>query len=502
MRLRQLLDPGVAVDGHGDANPDIRSLTTDSREVKEGALFAAIAGTAFDGRDYVDEAVTKGAVAVLSDPSLQDRDLGVPLIIDQLPRRRLALLAKRFFGTQPGHIVAITGTNGKTSVASFTRQLWQAIGLKAAALGTLGLDAPNIDNEAGLTTPDPIKLHQLLATLVKADIQHLALEASSHGLDQHRIDGVDLKAAAFTNLSRDHFDYHCSVEAYFTAKARLFEALLPTDGVAVLNADIPEIDRLEAICRDRGINRLTYGRQGRDIRLVDRHAHQAGQDLVFDILGQTYRVKTALMGDFQADNLMAALALAWSTTSADSLEMLITSLGQIEGAPGRLQPVDGSPKGCSVFVDYAHTPDALAHVLDALRPHTEGALMVVFGCGGDRDAGKRPIMGKIAADRADKVFITDDNPRSEEPATIRRAILEACPGALEVGDRAEAIHLAVSKLGVGDILVVAGKGHETGQIVGALVHPFDDVAVVKTAFAELAEADLGDQTSLLNGCEH
>ncbi len=496
MRLRQLLDRGVVVEGSTGDDPEILALTANSREVDSGALFAAFAGTRTDGRDYIDKAIAKGAAAVLADPTMRGRNLGVPLIIDPAPRRLFALISSRFFGQQPAHAVAVTGTNGKTSIAHFTRQLWQALGLKAASLGTLGLDAPGFKGQAGLTTPDPVQLHKLLADLAGAGIQHLALEASSHGLDQHRLDGVVLEAAAFSNLSRDHFDYHGSVEAYFRAKARLFQELLPKTGKAVLNADIKEFDRLRAICRDRGVAVITYGRHADDIRLVGHHARSDGQDLDLAIRGRTYQVKSGLMGDFQADNLMAALALAWSTTDDGALDQLVAVLGSIEGAAGRLQQVDGSPLGVSVFVDYAHTPDALAHVLDALRPHAERALMVVFGCGGDRDAGKRPAMGKIASDRADKVFITDDNPRSEDPASIRRAILDACPSAVDVGDRSEAIHLAVRMLGVGDVLVVAGKGHETGQVVGQSVLPFDDVAVVKAALAELSRPGSTDPCPL------
>ncbi len=501
MRLRQLLDPGVAVEGSGDTDPPIRALTASSRQVEQGSLFAAFAGTNTDGRRYIGEAIAKGAAAILADPSLRGRELGVPLVIDPEPRRRFALMASRFFKRQPAGSVAVTGTNGKTSVANFTRQLWQALGLKAASLGTLGLEAPGFEGKAGLTTPDPVELHRLLAHLADADIQHLALEASSHGLDQHRLDGVVLRAAAFTNLSRDHFDYHGSVEAYFQAKARLFEKLLPGDGKAVLNADIPEVSRLRSICRERGLEVITYGRAGDDIELLERRVRADGQDLAVSVRGRPYDIRTRLMGGFQADNLMAALALAWATAGDDALDRLMAALGTIEGAPGRLQPVPGSQGDVSVFVDYAHTPDALAHVLDALRPHTEGALMVVFGCGGDRDPGKRPIMGKIAADRADKVFITDDNPRSEDPASIRQAILEACPDAVDAGDRDEAIHLAVSKLGVGDILVVAGKGHETGQTVGQSVLPFDDVAVVKAALAGFPGPDPNDHAPLLHGRE-
>ncbi|MGI9493936.1 MAG: UDP-N-acetylmuramoyl-L-alanyl-D-glutamate--2,6-diaminopimelate ligase [Geminicoccaceae bacterium] len=481
MRLRQLLDPGVVVEGRDNADPQIRALTADSRNVDTGTLFAALAGARTDGRRYIHEALKKGAAAILADPTMQGRDLGIPLILDPEPRRRLALIASRFFQQQPTHTVAVTGTNGKTSVVSFVRQLWQAIGLKAASLGTLGLEASGLSGKAGLTTPDPVGLHRLLSELAETGTQHLALEASSHGLDQHRLDGVMLKAAAFTNLSRDHLDYHGSFEAYFAAKARLFEEILPDGGKAVLNADIPEFGQLSSICRKRGLEVIAYGREGDDIKLLERRAHADGQDLAILVRGETHLVKSPLVGGFQVSNLLATLGLVLATTDEYKTDQLVAALGNLEGVRGRLQSVDGSPRGLSVFVDYAHTPDALAHVLDALRPHTEGALMVVFGCGGDRDPGKRPAMGRIAAERADKVFVTDDNPRSEDAALIRRAVLEACPDGVEVGDRREAIHLAVRKLGVGDILVVAGKGHETGQIVGDKVLPFDDVAVVKAA---------------------
>lgn len=501
MRLRQLLDPGVAVQGHPDHDPTISALTADSRKVGEGTLFAGFAGSATDGRLYIEDAIAKGAVAILTDPSMHEKSLAVPLVLDPEPRRLFARMAGRFHGTQPEKIVAVTGTNGKTSIATFTRQLWRALGRKAASLGTLGLEAPGFAGTAGLTTPDPVSLHALLADLAKAGIQHLALEASSHGLDQHRLDGVDLKAAAFTNLSRDHFDYHGSVEAYFEAKARLFRELLPAGATAVLNADIPEIDRLKAICRERELQVVTYGRAADDVRLIERHARGDGQDLTIAVQGRSFQVKTSLMGDFQADNLLAALALASAGAPEAPIEDLVAALEEVRGAPGRLQRIDGSDPGLSVFIDYAHTPDALAHVLQALRPHTAGRLMVVFGCGGDRDRGKRPAMGRIAADHADNVFITDDNPRSEDPASIRRAILDACPGAADIGDRKEAIHLAVSKLGVGDVLVVAGKGHETGQIVGSSVIPFDDAAVVKAALAEVSGPGPMDRASVLHGRE-
>jgi len=490
MRLRQLLDPGLtpetALNIKGEnaaADPDILALTADSRDVRPGTLFAALAGAKVDGRAFIEQAVEQGAAAILTDPSEDARETGVPLILDPNPRRRLALMAARFYGRQPQQTVAVTGTNGKTSVASFVRQIWRALGHPAAALGTLGLDAPGFAGKAGLTTPDPVQLQALLAELSEAGIDHLALEASSHGLDQHRLDGVELKAAAFTNLSRDHFDYHGGEKAYFQAKARLFQDLLPKGATAVLNADIPEFPRLKAIAEKRGQKVLTFGERADAITLIDRQPDAEGQTLTLSIEGHHYQCRTGLVGDFQAQNLLAALALVLAT-SDQGPERVAPLLSDVKGAPGRLQRVEGREPMVSVFIDYAHTPDALAHVLAALRPHVEKNLSVVFGCGGDRDTGKRPEMGKIAVEHADRVFITDDNPRSERPELIRRAILGAAPGAIEIADRADAIHRAVMLLDVGDGLVIAGKGHETGQIVGSETLPFNDLAVAKAALAE------------------
>lgn len=507
MRLRHLLDPrlrpdadcGSSLDPGAAADCDILSVTADSREVRPGALFAALAGAKVDGRAFIEDAVERGAVAVLADPSLEGREIGVPLILDPEPRRRLALIAARFFQRQPRHVAAITGTNGKTSVASFVRQLWDMLGHEAASLGTLGLEAKGFEGGPELTTPDPVRLHKLLAELADAGIDHLALEASSHGLDQHRLDGVQVEAAAFTNLSRDHFDYHGSMEAYFRAKVLLFSDLLPEGGKAVLNADIPEFPKLLAICQERGHAVTTFGKAGEQIKLLDRRPRPDGQDLTLNILGQVHEVATPLVGGFQVENLLAALSLVLATTDRPVAEV-VAALGGLRRVHGRLEVVDGSNEGFSVFVDFAHTPDALAHVLDALRPHVQGKLSVVFGCGGDRDKGKRPEMGKMAVERADWVFITDDNPRSEDPAVIRRAILEAAPGAVEVADRADAIHRAVRKLDVGDVLVIAGKGHETGQIVGSDVLPFDDVVVARAALAERAGNGPGDPDARKYGC--
>jgi UDP-N-acetylmuramoyl-L-alanyl-D-glutamate--2,6-diaminopimelate ligase len=481
MRLSALLDPDVTVEGAGWQEVEIRGLSADTRTLAPGMLFAALAGAKADGRAFIEDALARGAAAVLSDATQAGAGLAVPLVLDVSPRRRLALMAARFYGRQPRSVAAVTGTNGKTSVASFTRQLWAAQGLRAASLGTLGIEAPGRRRGGSLTTPDPVALHALLAELAAEGTDHLVLEASSHGLDQHRLDGVTLSAAAFTNLSRDHFDYHGSAEAYFAAKRRLFAELLPKGGIAVLNADQPEYDELAELCRGRGIEVLDFGRRARRVRLLEQRPQGGGQRLRIAVDGRVHGFESALAGDFQASNLLAALGLVVAT-GGDPLRTL-GALDRVRGAPGRLQRVGTHASGAEVFVDYAHTPDALAKVLDALRPHVKGRLLVVFGCGGDRDPGKRPVMGQIAAERADLVVVTDDNPRSEEPARIRAAVMAGCPGAREIGDRAEAIAGAIAGLRAGDVLVVAGKGHETGQIVGDRVLPFDDAEEVRRALA-------------------
>ena len=483
MRLSALLDPGVRLEGAAARGVEITGLSADSRTVQPGALFAALAGSRTDGRRFIADALARGAAAVLAGPELAGAELGVPLVLDREPRHRLALIAARFYERQPRCIVAVTGTSGKTSVAGFVRQLWSHLGHPAASLGTLGLIAPGGRSATGLTTPDPVRLHALLAELAGAGIDHLALEASSHGLDQRRLDGVDLLAAAFTNLSRDHFDYHGSFEGYLAAKRRLFSELLPPGGTAVLNADAPEFDMLAGLCRARGIAVLDYGQRAQRLRLVAREPRADGQALELAIDGRRIGVATPLVGGFQAANLLAALGLVLASgADADAATTLVERL---EGAAGRLERVGVHPSGAPVFVDYAHKPDALAQVLDALRPHTAGRLLLVFGCGGDRDAGKRPVMGEIAAARADLVFVTDDNPRSEDPAAIRQAILAASPGAIEIGDRRQAIREAVRQLRAGDVLMVAGKGHESGQIVGDAVLPFDDAIEVRSALTLL-----------------
>jgi UDP-N-acetylmuramoyl-L-alanyl-D-glutamate--2,6-diaminopimelate ligase len=486
MRLCRLLEPGVTVEGAAWQEVEITALAADSRAVRPSTLFAALPGSRADGRTFIADAIGRGAAAVLADPSLAGRALPVPLILDANPRRRLALLAARLFERQPRCVVAVTGTNGKTSVANFTRQIWSGLGLPAGSLGTLGLDAGVVQRASNLTTPDPVQLHALLAEVAAAGIDHLALEASSHGLDQHRLDGVHLRAAAFTNLSRDHFDYHGSFAGYLAAKRRLFSELLPPEGVAVLNADQPEYAPLAEVCRGRGVAVLDYGRRAARLHLRAQVPDADGQDLRFALDGREHQVRLALVGRFQAMNVLAALGLVVAC-GADPAAA-VAALTGLRGVRGRLERIAGHPKGAQVFVDYAHTPDALAQALDALRPHAAGRLIALFGCGGDRDPGKRPQMGQAAAARADQVFVTDDNPRSEEPAAIRRAILAGCPDALEIGDRRTAIRMAVAQLDTGDVLLVAGKGHEGGQIVADRVLPFDDATEVRAALAELGGA--------------
>jgi UDP-N-acetylmuramoyl-L-alanyl-D-glutamate--2,6-diaminopimelate ligase len=479
--LSDLLDPGVTLRGATGGEVEISGLSADSRALAPGMLFAALAGSKADGRRFVADAIANGAAAVLADPDFTADGLGVPLVLDPDPRRRLALMAARFYRTQPRCTVAVTGTSGKTSVAGFVRQLWSRLGHQAASLGTLGLIAPGHGAGTGLTTPDPVRLHALLAELARGGVDHLALEASSHGLDQRRLDGVRFVAAAFTNLSRDHFDYHGTFENYLAAKRRLFGELLASEGTAVLNADQPEFGALAAVCRARGMGVLDYGAQAERLRLVARRPAADGQRLALPVEGRPPSVTTPRAGACQAANLLAALGLVGAT--GEDAARAVALLDRLAGAPGRLERIGVHPCGAPVYVDYAHKPDALAQVLAALRPHVAGRLVLVFGCGGDRDPGKRPLMGEIAAAAADLVFVTDDNPRSEDPAAIRHAILAACPGALEIGDRRQAIRAATRALQAGDLLVVAGKGHESGQIVGERVLPFNDADEVRQALA-------------------
>lgn len=473
------------------AEVEISGLTADSRQVGAGYLFAALPGSRADGRDFIPQALEKGAAAVLAPKgtrlpeTAQGEARPVALITDANPRRRLALLAARFYGCQPETVAAVTGTNGKTSVASFTRQIWQALGQDAASLGTLGLQPPRADAPASLTTPDSVELHRCLATLARDHIDHVVLEASSHGLDQSRLDGVRVSAAAFTNLTRDHLDYHGTMEAYLAAKLRLFTGLLQDGGAAVVNIDDPAGADVVAACRARGVRLITYGKsEGADLRLLAQQPTATGQNLKIAVFGKDYDVALPVAGAFQADNVLAALGLVLAGNA--ETDKAVKALEQVSGVPGRVELVGATPAGGHVYVDYAHTPDALETVLKALRPHTENRLFVIIGCGGDRDPGKRPMMGRIAVTLADDAIITDDNPRSEDPAGIRQEMLAEAPGAQEIGDRGAAIATAVAALGPGDVLVIAGKGHETGQIVGGQVLPFDDREIARTAISKLA----------------
>ncbi len=479
MKLTELIGPTAAA---LPADLEIAGISADSRAVRAGFLFAALPGDKRHGRAFAAEAAARGAVAILTDcaaalelpPGARER---IAVVADPSPRRRLALLAARFYGRQPRTIAAVTGTNGKTSVVHFTRAIWTALGWPAASLGTLGLVTAAGRRPGALTTPDPPALHRDLAALAAQGIEHVAIEASSHGLDQFRLDGVEAAAAAFTNLTRDHLDYHGDMARYRAAKDRLFTTLLAPGAPAVLNRDSGEFPRLRALCLALGHPVLGYGADpAADLRLVARHAEGAGQRLDLDILGRRRALTLPLAGAFQALNALAALGLAIATDAP--AEAAADALADLTGAPGRMQFV-AERRGGAIVVDYAHTPDALATVLTALRPHARGRLVALFGCGGDRDAGKRPMMGEAAARLADRVYVTDDNPRGEEPAAIRRAILAAIPDAIEIGDRRQAIAAAIAGLGPGDVLLIAGKGHETGQIVGGEVHPFDDAEIAR-----------------------
>ncbi len=461
------------------AQLDIAGVTADSRSVVPGDLFAALPGSRADGRTFISDAVKRGAVAILAPHGTAWPD-GVPvrpIILDAEPRQCLAQIAAVLAGPQPETVVAVTGTNGKTSTVEFTRQLWASAGLKAASLGTLGLIAPGFDPGPGLTTPDPISLAETLAGLARHGVARAAMEASSHGLAQFRLDGVRLAAAAFTNLTRDHLDYHGTIDAYRQAKLRLFDRLLPEGAPAIAHADMDAdtLAALRAIAVRRRLDFRTVGERGTRFRLLAARPRPDGQDLTIAVDDVLRDILLNLPGRFQADNVLVAAALAEALGLADVLDRLPV----LRGVRGRMERAARLPNGATAYVDYAHTPDALERLLMALRPHTMGRLHVVFGAGGDRDTGKRPLMGAAAARLADVAIVTDDNPRSEDPALIRAAIMAACPGGREIGDRTGAIEAALNGLAGGDVLVVAGKGHEQGQIVGGSVLPFDDVSVIR-----------------------
>lgn len=469
--------------GNDAVNPPsgvmVSGISADSRKVKVGDLFFALPGSRADGRSFVLDAANRGAVAIAGEGAApSDLPPEVPFASVRDARHTLALAAARFYSHQPKTIVAVTGTNGKTSVASFTRQIWAALGNAAASIGTIGVTSPKGEIKGGLTTPDPVGLHRLLADLCDEGVTHLAMEASSHGLDQRRLDGVRLDAAAFTNLTRDHLDYHETMDAYLAAKLRLFDVLLPQGAGAVVDADQREAFAVASIAEKRKLKFLSVGRKGRDLKLLDVKQEGFAQALSIGADGKQHQVKLPLVGDFQIANALVAAGLAIVTGA--KADAALNALSTLKGASGRLEMV-GDKSGAPVFVDYAHTPDALENALEALRPYVTGKLVVVFGAGGDRDRGKRVLMGAVALEHADKIYVTDDNPRSEDPAKIRQAILTAAPGAAEVGDRAEAIKTAISELQRGDVLLIAGKGHETGQIVGDRTLPFSDQATARAA---------------------
>ncbi len=444
----------------------------------------AIEGGKTDGLNFIGPAIAAGAVAVVAQrrPDAPLRE-GVAFVQTGNPRRALALIAARLYPRQPPTIAAVTGTSGKTSVAAFTRQIWAALGYQAASVGTVGIVSPRGETYGSLTTPDPVALHRSLDALAGEGVTHLAIEASSHGLDQYRLDGLRIAAAAFTNITRDHLDYHPSFEAYLAAKLRLFEALVVPGGSAVIDVDHARADAVVAAAKARGLNIISIGRAGTGIRLVESAIDGFTQMLRIEHGGKSFQVRLPLVGEFQVENALLAAGLAIAT--GGDPRAVFPALEHLTGAKGRLELV-GSSRGAPIFIDYAHKPDALAKALEALRPAVSGRLVVVFGAGGDRDRGKRPLMGAVAAANADRVIVTDDNPRSEDAATIRAAIMAAATGAVEIGDRSAAIRTAIAELRAGDVLLIAGKGHETGQIIGDRVVPFSDHEAVAAALKELA----------------
>ncbi len=490
-KTKSLAELGLAA--KNSANVRVTGLSVDSRNVKPGHLFAALPGTKVHGGEFIQYAIRMQAGAILTDPAgaslakdvLEDSD--VPVLVVEDPRETLSFAAALWFEAQPEVQIAVTGTNGKTSVASFTRQLWVEMGAEAVNIGTTGVEG-SFTMPLNHTTPEPITLHSALARIADAGITHAAMEASSHGLQQRRIDGVRLRAGGFTNLSQDHLDYHADFEDYFQAKAGLFDRVLPEDGAAVINIDDDWGPRMAAVADARGLDVLTVGRDRRAaLQILGQRFDATGQELRFEWGGRIRQVRMGLIGGFQAENALVAAGLC-IVTGSDPDETFDT-MHTLQTVRGRMQFAARRENGATVFVDYAHTPDALATALKAVRPHVLGRLVVVFGAGGDRDTGKRPLMGRAAADNADMVFVTDDNPRSEDPDLIRAQVLagarKGAADVTEVGDRAEAILRAVDALSPGDTLLIAGKGHESGQIVGDAVLPFDDVEQASVAVAAL-----------------
>ncbi len=486
-RDTRLSDLGLT--GRAGRDPLLSGLTADSRAVRDGMLFAALPGTMAHGAAFIPAALAQGAAAILTDAegarlaASALAETRAALVLAEDPRAALAAAAALWFGGQPETMVAVTGTNGKTSVASFTRQIWAALGHAAINIGTTGIEGA-WEAPSSHTTPDAVTLHKLLAAAANAGVTHAAMEASSHGIDQRRLDGVRLVAAGFTNLTQDHLDYHGTMAAYFDAKARLFTRLLPEDGVAVVNLDGAMGDRMAELALARGLRVLTVGKgPGADLQIAATRPDATGQEVRYLWQGRAFQTRLNLIGAFQAENVAVAAGLA--IAAGDAAEAVLPVLSRLTGVRGRMQLAATRANGAAVYVDYAHTPDAVETALKALRPHVMGRIIIVFGAGGDRDRAKRPLMGKAAAAHADVLYVTDDNPRTEDPATIRAAILAACPDAHEVPDRAEAILRAVDALAPGDALIIAGKGHEAGQIIGTDIYPFDDVEQASVAVAAL-----------------
>jgi UDP-N-acetylmuramoyl-L-alanyl-D-glutamate--2,6-diaminopimelate ligase len=464
----------------GNEGVRICGITSDSRAVKPGFVFVALSGVKTDGAKYVPQALANGAAAIV----VEDNDLksGGVIIRSSNARRLLALMAARFHDAQPDTVVAVTGTNGKTSVAVFVRQIWEKLGFRAASIGTIGVVGPDNSTYLQHTTPDPVELHAIAAQLREKHVKHLAVEASSHGLAQYRLDGLRLTAGAFTNLTRDHLDYHVTEEDYMQAKLRLFGELLPQGAGAVINRDAPYAERFISLAQSRKLNVFEVGLSGRQIRLLDCVQEEFEQHLRIAGPAGEHRVTLPLAGGFQVSNALVAAGLV--IVAGGDEAQTFHALESLKGAPGRLDHIGRKINGGSVFVDYAHTPDALETALKALRPYAKGKLVVVFGAGGDRDPGKRALMGAAALKHADVSIVTDDNPRTEDPGLIRNAVLAGVPGARDIGDRALAIATAIAELGADDVLLIAGKGHEEGQIVGAEVKPFSDHAVARAALKE------------------
>jgi UDP-N-acetylmuramoyl-L-alanyl-D-glutamate--2,6-diaminopimelate ligase len=471
VRLREL--SGV------DSDSEVTGFAIDHRKVAAGSVFGAFKGAVFNGEDFIPQAVSRGAVAVVARPEAEvDK---VPHLADAQPRRLFASLAAKFFAPYPEVAVAVTGTNGKTSTVEMTRQIWRMGGHRSASIGTLGVTTSDDQVKTGLTTPDIVTFLSNVAGLKRMGISHLAYEASSHGLDQHRAEGVPLAAAAFTNFSRDHLDYHPSMEDYFEAKMRLFDELLGADGTAVVWTDDAKSDEVIERVRRRGSTLMTVGRKGEAIQLLDQVPTPLGQTVTLSHSGKTHRLALPLIGAYQAANVLVAAGLVMATGSA--FDAVFSAMQRVSPVRGRLERAVISPRGAPVYVDYAHTADALEAAIAALKPHVEGQLITVFGAGGDRDQGKRPEMGAVALKMSDVVIVTDDNPRTEDPAKIRREVLAGAPGAKEIAGRREAIAEAIATARPGDIILVAGKGHETGQIVGDRVLPFDDAVVARECAA-------------------